>query len=121
MLQAVCSQVNRNWTSGDTIVRTTDRFWLPGCDLMKSASSYNTITDYFKDSVYGLCEETEFNNHMMPSFINGSLGLGSYSFCWLRSAHADYSHYVACLIDCSVDSNAYFYGYSGLSPACTIG
>jgi hypothetical protein len=124
MLQAVCSQVNRNWTSGGTIVCTTDRFWLPGCDLMKSASIYSylePITDYFKDSVHGLCEELEFNNHMRPSFVNGSLGPSSGSYCWLRSAHADYSNCVANLDDGSVVY--YYYGGDGhgLSPACTIG
>ena len=121
MLQAVCSQVNRNWTSGDTIVRTTDRFWLPGCDLMKRASSHWNIYYYFKDSVYGLCEETEFNSHMRPSFKNGSLGPGSYSYCWLRSANADYSYGVASLYYGSVDYYDSNYVANGLSPACTIG
>ena len=124
MLQAVCSQVNRNWTSGDTIVRTTDRFWLPGCDLMKSASIYSylePITNYFRDSVHGLCEELEFNSHMRPSFVNGSLGPSSYSYCWLRSAYADYSYYVAILNFGLVDDYVYSYVAIGLSPACTIG
>jgi hypothetical protein len=124
MLQAVCSQVNRNWTSDDTIVRTTDRFWLPGCDLMKSASVASwcsPMTGYFKDSVYGLCEELEFNGHMMPSYVNGSLGVGSDSYCWLRSAHADYSSDVATLDGGSVGDYYYADVYNGLSPACTIG
>jgi hypothetical protein len=125
MLQAVCSQVNRNWTSGGTIVRTTDRFWLPGCDLMKSASVVSwcsPMTGYFKDSVYGLCEELEFNSHMMPSYVNGSLGVGSYSYCWLRSANADHSRGVAYLYYGSVYYDYYYGDYAtGLSPACTIG
>ena len=122
MLQAVCSQVNRNWTSDDKIVRTTtDRFWLPGCDLMKSADSYDTITKRYKDSVYGLCEETEFNNHLRPSFKNGSMGPDSDSYCWLRSAYAYASYGVARLDDGSVDDYYYYAVLTGLSPACTIG
>ena len=78
------------------------------------------MTDYFKDSVYGLCEETEFNNHIRLSFINGSLGPGSYSLCWLRSTYYYNSYYVASLDYGSVDY--YYYDvYSGFSPACTIG
>ena len=123
MLQAVCSQVNRNWTSGDTIVRTTDRFWLPGCDLMRTwfDSSYGGGAKYFKDCDAGLCEETEFANHVRPSFVNGSMGLGSNSDCLLRSAYADDSYTVAVLYD----GNAYNAGdanyYCGFAPACTIG
>ena len=79
------------------------------------------MTDYFKDSVYGLCEELEFNSHMMPSYVNGSLGLGSYSYCWLRSANADDSYYVATLANGSVAYYDYYAYYNGLSPACTIG
>ena len=116
MLQAVCSQVNRNWTSGDTIVRTTDRFWLPGCDLMKSADSHVTITDYFKDSVYGLCEETEFNSHLRPSFVNDSMGPGSYSDCWLRSANADDSDDVAELDDGNANDDDYDDDDCGFAP-----
>ena len=124
MLQAVCSQVNRNWTSGGTIVCTTDRFWLPGCDLMKSASIYSylePITDYFKDSVHGLCEELEFNNHMRPSFVNGSMGPGSNSDCLLRSARADDSYTVAVLYDGNAYNAGYANYYCGFAPACTIG
>ena len=131
MLQAVCSQVNRNWTSGDTIVRTTDRFWLPGCDLMKSADSHVTIINYYKDSVYGLCEETEFNNHVIPygsmaSYVNGCLGIGGNSEQWLRSAYGtdsnpDYTDNVAYLDYRLVDQIGYAHGWNGLSPACTIG
>ena len=122
MLQAVCSQVNRNWTSGDTIVRTTDRFWLPGCDLMKSAYTSNGYSDSdFKDIASGLCEETEFSNHLRPSFVNDSMGPGSDSACWLRSAYADDSDDVAELYD----GHAYYYfyddAYCGFAPACTIG
>ena len=105
-------------------MRTTDRFWLPGCDLMKSASVASwcsPMTNYFKDSVYGLCEELEFNSHMMPSYVNGSLGLGSCSSCWLRSAHADYSYYVAYLFYGFVGVVVYYATGHGLSPACTIG
>ena len=123
MLQAVCSQVNRNWTSGDTIVRTTDRFWLPGCDLMRTwfDSSYGGGADYFKDCDASLCEETEFANHVRPSFVNGSMGLGSSSCCWLRSAYADYSYLVAELYDGNATDN-YYDAYScGFAPACTIG
>ena len=123
MLQAVCSQVNRNWTSGDTIVRTTDRFWLPGCDLMRTLfdSSYGGGAKYFKDCDAGLCEETEFANHVRPSFVNGSMGLGSYSYCWLRSAHAYASDYVAQLAYGNADYDDYYVDYCGFAPACTIG
>ena len=122
MLQAVCSQVNRNWTSGDKIVRTTDRFWLPGCDLMKSAYTSGGYSDSsFKDIASGLCEETEFNNHLRPSFKNGSLGPGFASCCWLRSAYADDSYRVARLAVGSVDYDDYCGDDHGLSPACTIG
>ena len=79
------------------------------------------MTDYFKDSVYGLCEELEFNSHMMPSYVNGSLGLGSDSICWLRSALADDSYDVANLDYGSVGDVAYDGYVTGLSPACTIG
>ena len=80
------------------------------------------MTDYFKDSVYGLCEETEFNNHLRPSFVNDSMGPGSSSYCWLRSAHADDSYFVALL----GDGYAYYDVYGafigcGFAPACTIG
>ena len=123
MLQAVCSQVNRNWTSGGTIVRTTDRFWLPGCDLMRTwfDSSYGGGAKYFKDCDAGLCEETEFANHVRPSFVNGSMGLGSNSDCWLRSAHADDSYTVAVLYDGNAYNAGYANYYCGFAPACTIG
>ena len=100
-------------------MHTTDRFWLPGCDLMKRASSHWNIYD-FKDSVYGLCEEREFNSHLRPSYVNGSLGPSSYSYCWLRSAYADYSGAVAYLV-AAVSTATAWTTYYGLSPACTIG
>lgn len=121
MLQAVCSQVNRNWISDGTIVRTTDRFWLPGCDLMKSAYTSNGYSDSdFKDIASGLCEETEFSNHLRPSFVNDSMGPGSCSSCWLRSAHAAYSDLVAALGDGHANYN-YYAVDCGFAPACTIG
>lgn len=121
MLQAVCSQVNRNWISDGTIVRTTDRFWLPGCDLMKSAYTSNGYSDSdFKDIASGLCEETEFSNHLRPSFVNDSMGPGSHSRCLLRSAYAYDSDIVAELYDGRTTYDYYADG-CGFAPACTIG
>ena len=117
MLQAVCSQVNRNWISGDKIVRTTDRFWLPGCDLMKNVYTYSN----FKDIASGLCEETEFSNHLRPSFVNDSMGPDSYSDCWLRSAHPYDSDSVAALAEAFGGAGTYYAYYCGFAPACTIG
>lgn len=123
LLPAVCKQVNRNWTSGDSIVRTIDLFWLPGCDLMKNASpSYVTIAKYFLDSVNGLCEEQELNSHLSPSSINGCKGVYSRYVCWLRSAGAIDSIDVAALDFGNVNASAYVPGDdNGFSPACSIG
>ena len=122
MLQAVCSQVNRNWISDGTVVRTTDRFWLPGCDLMKSAYTSSGYSDSdFKDIASGLCEETEFSNHLRPSFVNDSMGPGSNSYCWLRSANAYASYVVAELYYGSAHYYVYYYDSCGFAPACTIG
>lgn len=118
LLQAVCKQVNRNWQSGDSIVRTVDTFWLPGCDITKSIG-WNSSA--YKDVVNGLCEEAEFSKHMKPAFVNGCAGYYSLTYCWLRSAYADYSYAVAILVD--GDAGTYDYGrdYVGFSPACSIG
>ena len=96
-------------------------FWLPGCDLMKSASSYVTITDNFLDGVNGLCEEQELNKHLSPTSINGCMGWYSCYGCWLRSAYATGSGNVACLNDGYVDYFAYGNVGFGFSPACSIG
>lgn len=122
MLQAVCKQVNRNWTMGDNIIRTVDTFWLPGCDLMKSAGF---ASDEIKDIANGMCEEVEFSKHTSPAFINGCQGFYSNTHCWLRSAYAatdpDDEYVVACLCYDGADFYDSTYRYSGVSPACSIG
>lgn len=117
LLQSVCSQVNRNWTKGDVVVHTIDRFWLPGCDHLRGSTTYEN----FLDTSCGLCEEPEFSAHMKPTFKNGCLGVGSSGFSWLRSAFSKRTSYTSHLYNGRVDYDSYSAHYIGFSPACTIG
>ena len=58
-LQNVCAQINRNWTTGGEVVRTIDRFWLCGCDLLKEGMpSFSWVSDdKIPDLTNGLCSE----------------------------------------------------------------
>lgn len=124
-LPNVCTQLNRTWSCSDKSFITSDRFWLPGFDFMKSVDSVydycSPVTDYFYDSIYGLCEEKEFNKHLSPVYINGSSGYGSSSRCWLRSCESKYNDTVGALIYGKAGSVSFTYDEVGFTPACTIG
>ena len=127
-LQNVCSQINRNWESGeDKIVRTIDRFWLVGCDLLRGAYYYVWAKDA-PDKEYGLCEEPEASNRLqvLPGMAGGyGLDGSTYSWRWTRSAlneSGDSSRMVLSTITSRGLNRDYSNSAAfGMSPACSIG
>lgn len=148
-LQNVCSQVNRTWfldwtqdanytqTLGEEGTEwTADRFWLPGCDLLRTETlKNNQYLGEKHDTNIGLCEEPAFAKHLLKEFSNGCQGY--YNMYTLRSpagksyAGSSWQNFGPMTVSTASTSTgavaidtvygALGYKVFGVAPACTIG